>query len=311
MNNYLLEGIDSYALELKEKELINKDFSGVPLSTYDMLEDDLSLVLEDLDTYGLFATKKVIIVNSFEAIDIESNKDKLEHLLNYLSNSNDDNLLIITSLKLDERKKLTKEIKTKLKYLHIDSDPYTYIKEELTGYKLETGVLKKIIDYSLGDLAKIHNDCHKLKNYKIEDKSISLEDVEELVNKKLGDSKDLTFDLVRAISSKDKKRALQIYHELLDYDVDPISIVGLLASQVRLMLQVKLLSKDKLKDNEMLELLGEKSSYRLSKIKEVIGYYTKEELLELIKALEDVDVKMKTTDSDPNFLIELLIINLQ
>ena len=46
------------------------------------------------------------------------------------------------------------------------------------------------------------------------------------------------------------------------------------------------------------------------KTMELIGLYSKEEVLNLMKKLAEIDLKIKTTDTDPNTEIELFIINI-
>ena len=128
---------------------------------------------------------------------------------------------------------------------------------------------------------------------------------------KLGDSTELTFAFSRSLAEKDKKRALEQYFKLLNYNIEPLSIIGLIASQIRIIYQVKVLEKQRLSNDEIASMLGEKNSYRIKKTKELTRYYSEDELLELMKTLADMDYKLKTTDSDPNNLIELFILNLK
>ena len=90
-----------------------------------------------------------------------------------------------------------------------------------------------------------------------------------------------------------------------------LSIIGLIASQIRIIYQVKVLEKQRLSNDEIASMLGEKNSYRIKKTKELTRYYSESELLELMNTLADMDYKLKTTDSDPNNLIELFILNLK
>ena len=60
--------------------------------------------------------------------------------------------------------------------------------------------------------------------------------------------------------------------------------------------------------NEIATTLGEKNSYRVKKTMELTRYYTEDELLKLMIRLSDIDLKIKTTDTDPNLLIELFIL---
>ena len=57
MNNYFLEGSDLAGRSIEIEKIISKEgFSLATTSIYDLENKDLSDVLEDLDTYGLFST---------------------------------------------------------------------------------------------------------------------------------------------------------------------------------------------------------------------------------------------------------------
>lgn len=311
MNNYLLESEDFVSLQHKIDELIkNNSFSDATISTYDMEENTLENALEDLDTYSFFSDKKVIVIKKIEVLNQEENKKDIAHLMKYLDNSSSDNLLIICAEKLNNVLKITKDLKKKCNYIKIEFDIDKYLKDELKGYKLENGVSTMLLDYCLGDVTKLHNECSKLKNFCIDTKSISKSDVEELVMEKLGDSKDLTFSFTRCLAEKNKNEALKKYKELLSYNIEPLSILGLLASQIRIMYQVKVLEKQNLSNREIANILEEKSDYRISKTRELTRFYSENELLRLMQKLQEIDLQCKSTDVDPNFLIELFIINI-
>jgi len=311
MTSYLIESLDSLSLE-KEKEKIIKDnkFKDAPISTYDVEEEPLQNALEDLDTYGFLSSQKIIIIKNIEILKYEENKKDLDHLFKYIDNPNPDNLLIIEAKKLNNTTKVAKELKKKCEYIAVEINPSKYIKNELKGYEIDQNALALLEEYCLGDITKIYNECQKLKNYRIEDKKITKEDIKELVIKKLGDSKDITFAFSRALAMKDKKEALKKYKELLSYDIEPLSIIGLLASQIRIIYQVKLLEKRNLRDREIANILEEKSDYRITKTRELTRLYSEEELLKLMQELSDMDLKLKTNDIDGKSLLEFFILNI-
>lgn len=311
MNNYLLETTDFTALKTEIDKIIKSEkFTDALTSTYDAKELQLENALEDLDTYGFLSDKKVIIINNIDGINQEDEEKNLKHLYKYLENPNPDNLLIITASKLNNTLKVTKELKKKMKYSSVEINPENFIKNELKDYTLESGVIKLLVEYCKNDITKIENECKKLKTYNFETKKISKSDIEELVIEKLGDEQELTFSFSRSLAEKNKKEALRKYKELLDYQIEPIAIVGLLASQIRIIYQVKTLSNQNLSPYDIAKMLGEKSDYRVKKTKELIRYYSEQELLDLMKTLSDMDIQMKTTDIDPNSLIELFILNI-
>lgn len=311
MNNYLLETNDFTALKTEIDKIIKKEkFTDALTSTYDAKELQLENALEDLDTYGFLSDKKVIIINNIDGINQEDEENNLKHLYKYLENPNPDNLLIITASKLNNTLKVTKELKKKMNYSSVEVNPENFIKNELKDYTLGTGVIKLLVEYCKNDITKIENECKKLKTFNFETKKISKSDIEELVIEKLGDEQELTFSFSRSLAEKNKKEALRKYKELLDYQIEPIAIVGLLASQIRIIYQVKTLSNQNLSPYDIAKMLGEKSDYRVKKTKELIRYYSEQELLDLMKTLSDMDIQMKTTDIDPNSLIELFILNI-
>lgn len=311
MNNYLLETTDFTALKTEIDKIIKSEkFTDALTSTYDAKELQLENALEDLDTYGFLSDKKVIIINNIDGINQEDEEKNLKHLYKYLENPNPDNLLIITASKLNNTLKVTKELKKKMKYSSVEINPENFIKNELKDYTLESGVIKLLVEYCKNDITKIENECKKLKTFNYETKKISKSDIEELVIEKLGDETELTFSFSRSLAEKNKKEALRKYKELLDYQIEPIAIVGLLASQIRIIYQVKTLSNQNLSPYDIAKMLGEKSDYRVKKTKELIRYYSEQELLDLMKTLSDMDIQMKTTDIDPNSLIELFILNI-
>lgn len=311
MNSYLLESEDSLSLQTERDNIIHDNhFEDAVINTYDMEEVPLENALEDLDTYGFLSDKKVIVIENIEVLKYDDFKKDFDHLFLYIKNPNPDNLLILESNKLNNTLKITKELKKICKYQEISIDINSYMKNAFKGYKIDTNTMNLLEEYCLGDYSKIANECLKLKNYKMDDKNITKEDIIELVPKKLGDSKDLTFAFSRSLGLRDKEDALKKYLELLSYDIEPISIIGLLASQIRIIYQVKLLEKDRLSDKDIATTLGEKSDYRIRKTRELTKYYTEEELLKLMQELADMDYKMKTEDVDGNHLIEMFILNI-
>ena len=310
MNNYLLEGNDTFVLELERDKIIKENkFKNAAIYKYDLEESELEKVLEDLDTYGFLTEKKVIIVKNIESLKYDEYKKDFDHLYKYLENPNLDNLLIIETKKIGNSKVL-KELKNKCEFIEVDLDSKRYIKNILKDYNISDEAVSLLDKYCLSDISKIDSECQKLKNFKLEEKEITIDDIKELVVIKIGDPKDLTFSFTRSLAMRDRKAALSKYRELLSYDIEPIGIIGLLASQIRIIYQTKLLEKDHLSDREMANILEEKSDYRVSKARELTRLYSEDDLLKLMEELAKIDLTIKTTDVDPNSLIEMFIINI-
>ena len=311
MDSYLIESIDSLSLKKERDNLIKENnFLDAEISIYDLEEVEIENALEDLDTYGFLSSKKVIVIQNIESIKYDDYKKDIDHLFKYIDNPNSDNLLIIEARKLNNTLKITKELKKKCKYILVEFNSKDYIKTTLKDYKIDNLVINLLDEYCQSDITKIDGECSKLMNYKCDDKTITKEDVEEVVVKKLGDERDLTFAFSRSLAERNIKEALLKYHELLNYNIEPLSIIGLLASQIRIIYQVKLLEKNRLSDREIADTLGEKSDYRIKKTRELTRLYSEDELLGLMQKLSDMDYRIKTTDVDGKNLIEMFIINI-
>ena len=311
MNSYLIESLDSLSLITERNKIIDQEgFKNNPLNIYDLEETSIENALEDLDTYSFLSEKKIIIIKGIETIKYDDFKKELEHLFKYIKNPNPNNLLIIETTKLNNTTKIAKELKKLCKITSINIDPKKFVHQKLKAININEEAIKLLIEYSDSDLTKLENECNKLINYAYTQNSITKEDIKELVVKKLGDSKDLTFSFTRSLATKNKKDALKKYHELLAHNIEPLSIIGLLGSQLRIIYQVKLLEKKHLSDKEIANILGEKSDYRITKTRELTRYYTEQELSNLMINLANIDYKIKTSETNSNSLIELFILNI-
>ena len=308
MDSYLIESSDFLSFQNEKDKIIKeKGFTDSLISIYDLEEVEISNALEDLDTYGFLSSKKVIILLNIENLKYDDYKKDIDHLIKYIENPNPDNLLIIYS-KGNNTLKTIKELKKACKNIDVNISIKDYIKNTFKDYKIDFKAINMLEEYCLDDFTKVVSECSKLKNYKCNDKVITCDDIDVLVNKKLGDSRDLTFAFSRSLAEKDKKTSLEKYRELLEYNIEPLSIIGLLASQIRIIYQVKLLEDKGLKDKEIAEVLGEKE-FRIKKTRELTRLYSKDELLNLMQELSNMDYRLKTEDIDGNNLIELFILN--
>lgn len=306
MNNYLIEYNDIYLLNNKIDELINKEFKEASKSVYDLEEETLDNALNDLDTYSFLTERKIIIIKNINKLE----DDKFtKHLMKYLDNPNNDNLLILTTNKLNMTKKINKELKNKTNYLKLEANLEKEIKTMLKGYKIDTNCINMLIEYSNNNIDIIKTECDKLINYKENNKNITKEDIEKIVVKHLGDSNNLVFDLVKYIASKDKRRALEKYEKLKEYSIDDIALTGLLESQLRLMVQVNMLMKRRYSKDEIAKTLSQ-HPYRIQKTMELVRTITNKELTKLIQNLSEMDYKIKSGKIAPKDQMLMYIINL-
>lgn len=305
-NNYLLVYDNYYLFQEKLKDIISSTkFENASITNYDLEEEDLYNALLDLDTYSFLTEQKVIIIKNINLL--EDNQDT-KHLLKYLDNPNNDNLLILTTTKFNATKKINKELKKKNNYIKLETDLNKETKNILQGYEVESGVITKIIEYSNNNIDIIKSECDKLKQYKFDTKKITKEDVETIVIKHIGESTQIVFDLIKDIAIKDKKRAIIKYEKLKKYNVDDIALIGLLESQLRLMIQIIMFSEKNYSNKDIAATLNI-HPYRIEKTKELLRYSNKKDVCNMIKNLSNIDYKIKSGQIDNKDAIFMYIIN--
>lgn len=305
-NNYLLVYDNYYLFQEKLKDIISSTkFENASITNYDLEEEDLYNALLDLDTYSFLTEQKVIIIKNINLL--EDNQDT-KHLLKYLDNPNNDNLLILTTTKFNATKKINKELKKKTNYIKLETDLNKEIKNILQGYEVEAGVITKLIEYSNNNIDIIKSECDKLKQYKFDTKKITKEDVETIAIKHIGESTQIVFDLIKDIAIKDKKRAIIKYEKLKKYNVDDIALIGLLESQLRLMIQIIMFSEKNYSNKDIAATLNI-HPYRIEKTKELLRYSNKKDVCNMIKNLSNIDYKIKSGQIDNKDAIFMYIIN--
>ena len=305
-NNYLLVYDNYYLFQEKLKDIISSTkFENASITNYDLEEEDLYNALLDLDTYSFLTEQKVIIIKN---INLLEDNQYTKHLLKYLDNPNNDNLLILTTTKFNATKKINKELKKKTNYIKLETDLNKEIKNILQGYEVEAGVITKLIEYSNNNIDIIKSECDKLKQYKFDTKKITKEDVETIVIKHIGESTQIVFDLIKDIAIKDKKRAIIKYEKLKKYNVDDIALIGLLESQLRLMIQIIMFSEKNYSNKDIAATLNI-HPYRIEKTKELLRYSNKKDVCNMIKNLSNIDYKIKSGQIDNKDAIFMYIIN--
>ena len=309
MNSYLIKSNATSLIDKKIEELIKElGFNEASITTYDLEEDSITSLIEDADTISFLTPSKVIIGKNLSNNNLDDKNIKT--LSKYLDNPNSDVLLIFVTTNIDTRKKIVKEVINKLSLVNISTDTKSIVKDILKGYDVEYRVINLLDEYYKDDLERLISETKKLALAFINTKKITYKEALDLLVKPLNKQDTLAFDLVREIALKDKKKALNIYNELLSYNIESYALFGLLESQYRLLYQVKVLNKRNISYNDMASIL-EVHPFRVKKTLELVRYYTLKEIRKLLKNLADIDYKIKSGIYENNIIIDLLILNIK
>ena len=308
MNNLFLIENDNNELIFHEiEDILKKNQVKIDdLITFDMEEVNVSNAIMELDTYGFFQEKKIVWCKN--SIFLTTKKSEIEHdidaLTKYINNLNPDNILIISCDKLDGKKNIVKLIKKEANIIDINFNYEKYIKKQLKGYQINAETINYLIECT-GNINRLDNELNKLIFYKNDTKEITKKDIDLIVIKKVDDN---IFDLIDAIISKNKKKSLRIYNEMINYGEEIFRIFVSLANQIRLIYQVKVLEKE---DNEdIMKILKLKNPKQVTALRYKICKYRKEDLLDYLYKLAIMDEDLKLGKKIDKIVFPLFIASL-
>ncbi len=304
IQNDLIENyIDNFIKKNKINNIIKYDYNDI----------DIETVIEEVSYLDLFGDKKLIILYNSKFLTSEETLDN-KYFEDYLNSQNQSNylFLITNNENLDERKKIVKLLRKKYEVKEFNKfseyDAYKYVSElfKQDDYKIEEKAIKEIVSRLSSNIGMIKNEVDKLKLYKINDKSITLDDVLKVTSTLPEDN---VFKLVDALISNNKEEIFKLYDDFKLIGIDEIALIALIASQFRFMYQVKVLLNDGKNKNEIISLL-KSHPYKTEITIKKVSSFNEERLLEILYNLSLIDVSIKTGELDKGYALENFFLNL-
>jgi DNA polymerase-3 subunit delta len=192
---------------------------------------------------SMIPERKVVHIKDFDKL---RERDE-ESLIEYLENPRDSTILIFIAVTLDKRKKLSKSMLERCTVIDFDVatelEALKWANDYVERLKLsaDNSTLKNLIRLTGTSIQTLQRELDKLAAAAIGTQQITMELVDQLI----GRSRELSnFDLGDQLIAGDRKRALETLHRLLEDDVAPVMLVGLIAGNYhRLALAKELLKR--------------------------------------------------------------------
>lgn len=316
---YLLYGTEAFLINETKQLLIDhvldeeeKDFN---LSVYDLEETPIEAALEDAETFPFMGEKRLVILQNPVFLTSEKTKGKVEHNLakleEYLSQPAPYSIIVFSAPyeKLDERKKVTKELKRKAAVVEAkkltEQELVVWVKERaaLNNVEIEKDAIELLLSLAGTNLFMLTSEIDKLALYAGENRSINKDIVDRLTARSLEQN---IFSLVDKVVRRNVEGALRIYYDLLKQNEEPIKILSVISGQFRLIYQVKELSRKGYGQQQIAGTL-KIHPFRVKLAAGQAGSFSDEELMRIIKLLADADYQMKTGGMRKEMLIEMIL----
>lgn len=310
---YIIEGEEEIFIKQKineickskDAEIIRFDGNSKLFTLQEMLDACLGNTL--------FSNGNIVLVKDAPFLIKKTDDKELEPLLNYISNPIYETELIFYSLenKLNGKLKAYKAISKNAQVIKFDSYDYknfnTLVNQYVNSYKLN---INNDAIYLLNTICKrnatlLLQNIEVLSNYP--DRITS-----DVVNKLCTASDDNnSFDMINALTAKDISKAIYIERKMLKENDSVISIIGLLASQLRFLYQLSYYISINKKKDEIIDIT-KCSEIRYKMSLETLNKLNKTQIISLLDKLSELDIKCKTDSSIPDtsrfelFILELL-----
>lgn len=316
---YLLTGTEHYFIEQFKSNLIKKMKNEIEdeATVYDLQEVAIQDVIIDVETLPFFTEKKVIFVTNPIFLKTKHEKLQVTHdlevLEQYLTNPVPYSILVIIAPyeKLDERKRITKQLKKQTKVVQCQPLRETQLRKWVLHIAKNFGVTIDqescmLLETEFQDLHMLQKEIEKLAFYVGEGGEVTKEITKEMMSTSLNQN---ALQLVDAVLQKDLHEAIKIYKNLEKMKEDPIGLLALLSYQFRIIFQVKLLQK---KGYPIQRIQSEIKvhPYVVKLASERSARFTEQKLKSIINELTNTDAMIKRGLMDKGMAFELLLYKL-
>lgn len=304
---YLLFGEEAY-LRRSYKNRLRQAMVGDDTMNYTYYEGkDFSAteLMGIAETLPFFADRRLIIAENTGLFKKEAGE-----LADYLERMPDTTHLIFVEEEIDKRNKLYKRV-TKLGHaLECKRQTAGELKKwaakglAQSGKKITEKTLELFLTKTGDDMENIHRELDKLISYTEGREIVTAEDVEAITTTQLSNR---IFDMIHAIAAGERKKALDLYSDLLALKEPPMRILFLLARQFHGLLQVKELreqgaGKDEIASKCRLQ------PFVVSRYMGQASRFTKEQLEEYVRLAVETEEAVKKGNLKDNLAVELLIV---
>lgn len=320
---YLLYGMESFLINetkhLLTKQILQEEETEFNLSSFDLEETPIEIALEDAETLPFMGERKLVFLHNPIFLTSEKTRGKVTHditrLEKYIQEPAPYSVVVFIANyeKLDDRKKITKELKKQSVQFEskklTESELLRWIRSraEFNGVTIDPAATERMLTLVGTNLFMLTSEVDKIALYLGKEKGvIDVHTVEKLVARSLEQN---IFSLVDKIVERKTEEALRIYYDLLKLNEEPIKILAVITGQVRLIYQVKELAKRGYGQKQIASHL-KVHPFRVKLAAGQAQKFREEELMQLIKQLANADYQMKTGTMNKELLIEFILLQI-
>lgn len=303
---YLLSGEESY-LTRQFCDRLASAIAGddsINVNRFQEKNPDIREIISLADTMPFFAESRLIIIENSGFFKRDSSE-----LADYLPHLPETTHIIFREDEIDKRNRLFKKVK-ELGYFaemkrqteaELERWILTILKKEQIN--LTRSTMSYLLETIGTDMNVIRNELDKLISYLGERKVLEPSDIDTICSRQISGQ---IFEMIDAMSSKNRRKAFRLYYDLLALKEPPMRILFLITRQYLQLYQIREMQQNGLSGQALASAAG-LSSYAVRKVSGRASQFSKEELKHCIEECAAMDEQIKTGQIRDSIAIEILI----
>lgn len=307
---YLLFGAEKYLRNQAAKAITEKVLKDSPLREFNETETSLNdteflQAISSAEQMPMISSRRVVKITEINKLK-ESDEDLLAR---YIERPAEFSVVIFIADELDKRRRFAKILLdncVSVEFSNLsDMELLIWAKGKLKELNTQADdkAIKHIVALVGNNVLKLTNEIEKLATAALPDSIITFELVEKLVP----NSRELSnFDLTDHLLNKNRIRALQILHKILNDGAEPLMLLGLIANNFRRLFLAKELMRNGMDRKEVARTIGlpfHKQEDFLATARRADA----EKLAWSLKRIAETDLAIKTSKATPRMQIEMLV----
>ncbi|MDO4489600.1 MAG: DNA polymerase III subunit delta [Lachnospiraceae bacterium] len=305
---YLLYGEERYLKEQYKHKLLSAlgtEGDTMNFSRFEGKSISEAELIDLAETLPFFADHRVILLE-----DTGFFKNKSEKLPAYLENPPEHLVMIFAEQEVDKRNKLYKTVGKSGYTAEFSTQKTEVLMRWILGIlkkenkKITQPVMELFLEKTGTDMGQISQELEKLLSYTMGQEVIREEDVRIICTNRVENQ---IFAMVRAVSEKKQKKALQLYYDLLSLKEPPMRILYLLAREMNLILQVKELKRAGFDQKTIASKAGI-APFAVRNYLPLAERYTSEVLKGAVEDFTETETAVKTGKLSDVLSVEMMIV---
>lgn len=308
---HLLYGAEDYLLNQFKDKLIKAltgDSASMNFDKFTGKETNAGTVIDIAETMPFFADRRVILIE-----DSGWFKNGNDAMAEYIADGICDTTFIVFCEKeVDKRSKMYKAADSAGMISEFmeqtEATLASWVSKQIknAGLQISGADIRYLLTIVGTDMVNISNEIEKLVCYSMNNGTINKADIDAICSRRLEDK---IFEMCDALALRRKQQAFAMYYDLISLRESPVKIMNLITRQYNLLMQIKDMEMNRRSDAQIGEAIG-RPAWTIKNYRAQTSHYTLKELKTIVNDCAQLDMEMKSGQSDFNVGVEMLLVKL-